>query len=199
MKKLRFICAGVKALFYLKVLKRNYPLALRWQLLDRCSNRCLYCSLWKSPRKEMNLEEIKRILNEVKKAGTVRISYSGGEPLLRNDIYEIIRYTKILGISPSINTCGAMFEKKEKAIKLLDLVKISIDGKKETHDFIANRNGSFEEAIKAVELAKKWKVKTVITTTISNYNLDDIDFLLELSQKYNLKIKIFTILHLKES
>jgi len=180
---LKLIFSGIKALFYIKVLRKNYPLALRWQLIDRCPNRCKYCNLWKNPREEMGLEDIKRVIKEVKKAGTVRISYSGGEPLLRDDIEEIIFCTKKHGISCSINTCGVLFEKKKKAIKMLDLVKISIDGREQTHDLLSGREGAFREAYFALEKSVEWGVKTVITTTLTRYNLEDVDYILKLAEK----------------
>ncbi|MBA3051636.1 radical SAM protein [bacterium] len=182
--KLNFVFAGLKALFCLKIQRKNYPLALRWQLLDRCGNRCRYCALWKNPRPEMELTEIKEILRQAGKAGTARISFSGGEPLLRDDIGEIIKYAKGLNISCSMNTRGALIEKRKDALQNLDMIKISIDGSEPTHDYISGRKGAFEQSYNALRICVEMGIKTVITTTITKYNLNDIDFIAGLAEKF---------------
>ncbi len=179
-----FVFAGIKALFCLKIQRKNYPLALRWQLLDRCSNRCKYCVLWRKPRPEMELAEIKEVLTQAAEAGTARISFSGGEPLLRDDIGEIIKYAKALKISCSMNTRGAMIEKREDALRNLDMIKISIDGSERTHDFISGRKGAFGQSYNALRTCVDMGLKTVITTTITKYNLDDVDFIAGLAEKF---------------
>ncbi len=186
MTVLKYSILGFKALAHLHILHRSYPLALRWQLLDRCNNRCKYCNLWRNPRTEMSLKDIQQVLTEAKKAGKVRISYSGGEPLLRPDIEEIIKFTKRLGISCSMNTKGALIEKRKETVKSLDLVKISIDGEENTHDFITGRKGSYNQALIALEKCREWGIKTVITATITSHNINTLKHILELAKRLNI-------------
>ena len=94
------------------ILKKKTPLAVRLQLTDRCNLRCLYCDLWKNPRDELDTTKILNLLQELKVAGTKRISLSGGEPLLREDIGDIIEFAKKLDISVSMNSNGSLVKKK---------------------------------------------------------------------------------------
>lgn len=183
---IRFIFNIMQAFITIRLFNKNYPLAVRWQLTDRCNNFCRYCALYKNPRPEMAFEEIKRVLDELKENGVVRVSYSGGEPLLREDISGIIEYTKDIGISCSMNTRGALIDRNKDAIINLDLIKISLDGTEETHDRISHRSGAYNDVIYAIERCREWGVNTVINTTITNENLNDIEHLLSVAEKYKI-------------
>ncbi|MFC2091243.1 radical SAM protein [Elusimicrobiota bacterium] len=188
MNKSGYYFSGMKALYNLKVLHRGYPLALRWMLTDSCDNRCRYCTLWQNPRKMMPLDDIKNILDQVKKAGTIRISYSGGEPLLRNDITEILSYTGSLGITCSMNTNGSLIAKRKKAVEKLDLVKISLDGMQESHDKLSGRVGAYGQAIEGIEKCRQWNIPVIITTTITKHNISQVDNILELARRYEILV-----------
>lgn len=168
-----------------KFLNKRIPLAVRIELNNNCPNRCQYCNVWKAEKITPSREEVFLLLKELKKLGTKKVSFSGGEPMLREDIGEIISYAKSLGISPEMNTCGFLVSKKITEIKNLDLLKVSIDGPQDIHDFVTGRSGSYKEAISAVEAAKSAGIKTVITTTITRYNLKYFDFIIELAKKYD--------------
>lgn len=172
-------------LFRTSVLNQRIPLAVRIEVTNRCPNRCLYCNIWEMNSVEPKKEEIFELLKELKKLGTKKVSFSGGEPMLRKDIGEIINYCKTIGISPEMNTCGFLVAKRIKEIKVLDLIKISLDGPKDVNDFITRRNGSYEDAISAIEAAKSYDIKTVITVTMTKYNINHFGFIIELAKKYN--------------
>jgi MoaA/NifB/PqqE/SkfB family radical SAM enzyme len=168
------------------LLKRRIPLAVRFQLTNRCDHRCLYCNVWNTKSEELSTEQIFSLLKQLREMGTKTISFSGGEPLLREDISEIINCCKNLGISPSMNSRGALIEKKIKELKNLDQIKVSIDGPEEIHDFLARKKGAYQQSIKTVEVALNNKIKVILTTTITKYNLDHVEFVLALAEKYNL-------------
>lgn len=133
----------------------------------------------------MSTEEVLLCLKQFKNMGTRIISFSGGEPLLREDIGKIIDYSKSIGISPTMNSRGAQVEKKLPEIKNLDLIKVSIDGPEEIHDYLSGRKGAFRQSIKTIEIAKKNKIKVTLATTLTKYNIDHLDFILKLAGKYN--------------
>ena len=81
------------AIMKLRVLKKNTPIVVSWSLTNRCNSKCKYCSRWKQETAELNTKQIFSIIDELSKMGTRRIIYTGGEPLIREDIAEIINYT----------------------------------------------------------------------------------------------------------
>ena len=167
------------------LLKQRIPVAIRFQLTNRCDNRCLYCNIWKTPAEELSTQQVFFLLKQLKEAGTKRISFSGGEPLLRDDIGQIIDYATTLGISCGMNSRGGPNPKKLKELKNLDLLKVSIDGPEEIHDFLSRTRGSYRRAIQAIETARENGIKVTLTTTLTRYNINRLDFILELAKKYD--------------
>lgn len=181
------IQAGISVV-KVKLLNKKIPIAVRIELTNRCPNKCVYCDL--RGKEEPSKEELFRLINELKSLGNKKISFSGGEPVMRDDIGEIIDYTKKLGISPEMNSSGFMVKEKIDKLKNLDVIKISLDGNREIHTEMTGRKKSFDEALSAIEACRKAGIKVVITTTLTKYNvkINVIDYLLELAKKYDAMI-----------
>jgi len=173
------------SVFMVRMFQRRIPVAVRIELSNRCPNRCLYCNIWNTKQKEMTTEQVFKLLYELKQMGTKRISFSGGEPLLRDDIGEIIDYCDSLGMVPEMNSRGFLIDEKIDRIRKVKLLKISIDGPKEIHDYLSGRKNSFEEAVHTLKLAEKNGIKTIITVTITKQNIEYFDFLIDMAKKYN--------------
>ncbi|MCD6093946.1 MAG: radical SAM protein [Candidatus Omnitrophica bacterium] len=183
--KLKSKIHSALALAKVKFLGKRIPLAVRWQLTNRCPNRCLYCNIWNEPAEELTTEEIFFILDELKELGTQRISFSGGEPMLRKDIGEILNYAREKGISTGMNSCGILIPEKIKEIKSLDLLKISLDGPEEVHDKLCGRPGGYKQAITAIKIAQDNGIKVTLATTLTKYNLQSVNFLVETAQRFH--------------
>lgn len=158
------------------------PLKVGWDITYRCNSRCITCSTWKNENPpELETDECKRIIDELAKNNVISLSFTGGEPLLRKDIYELISYAKDKGLNVTMNSNALLIN--EKNVKKLcntgiDIVYISIDGSnKHTHDKLRGRSGFFERTISSVNLIKlnrKKKPKIYFNTTINKYNVDEI-------------------------
>jgi MoaA/NifB/PqqE/SkfB family radical SAM enzyme len=125
------------------------------------------------------------LLGQLRECGTQQISFSGGEPLLRDDIGTIIDYCRNLGIMPTMNSRGAMIDKKISEIKNLCHLKVSIDGPENIHDTMAGRKGSFRQAVRTIEIAKNKGIKVTLATTLTRYNIDHLDFILGMAEQYD--------------
>ncbi len=164
---------------------RPVPVAVRWNLLDRCINRCAYCNIWgNSATSELPTEIIKRGLAELKSLGTVHVSFSGGEPLLRKDIGELVSCAAELGLAPSMNSSGYMLHKRIDQLAGLELLKISLDGPEEIHDLVRGRKGAFAAAIEAAELASRRLKKISFSTTITRFNVHHLPQILEIAEGF---------------
>ncbi|MBL7197206.1 MAG: radical SAM protein [Candidatus Omnitrophica bacterium] len=169
----------------IRFLGSKIPLAVRWDITARCPWRCRYCQIWKLNKQELDTALIIKIIDEMHKCGVAKISFSGGEPLLREDIDKIIKHTKDKRISPEMNSTGFMFPDKAERLKSLDFLKISLDGSPEVNDFIRGKEGAYRCAIEAAEYAHKHSIRFIFTTTLTGYNLKCIEHVLSLAQKFN--------------
>jgi len=173
-------------LISIKFLNKHYPLVVRWQVTDKCYFKCLYCKFYNNPsNNEIDFSNSLRLLKEMKDCGVIKISFSGGEPLLREDISELINYCKELKISPEMNTSGYLFPQKANLFRNLELLKISLDGPPEVHNFIRGRADAYNWAIESARAAKQNDIKFIFTTTLTkfNINIECIDFLLNLAKE----------------
>ena len=127
------------------------------------------------------------MLGQLRDLGTRKVSFSGGEPLLREDIGEIIDRCAALGISPEMNSRGTYIEKRLAGLKRLDLLKVSVDGPEEVHDALSNRAGAYRDCIKAIEAAKAAGIRVSIATTITRHNVGHLDFILGLAKRYGIR------------
>src|SRR5262245_3145866 len=96
-----------------RFLGAKIPVVAKISLNNRCHSRCSYCSCWYTPSNEMSTAEIVRIVDDLARLGTRRLTLSGGEPMLRNDIGEIIEAAAATGMKTDINTTGFLFRKRK--------------------------------------------------------------------------------------
>lgn len=141
----------------------------------QCNYQCLGCNVWKEQDKnELSTQEIKRILDILKGMGIVDLVLSGGEPLLRADIDEIIDYASKYFII-TVYDNGSMAHKKIDTLRKADFVAISIDSLDEKkHDYIKNVSGAWKRAMETVSMLHDAGVKVSVTPTISQLNLNEI-------------------------
>ena len=131
--------------------------------------------MWKEQdQNELSTDEIKKGLDILKEIGIVELVLSGGDPLLRDDIAEIIEYASKLFVT-TVYDNGSMAAKKIDALRNVDFVAISIDSLDEQkHDYIKNVPGAWKRAMETVETLYNEGIKVSVTPTISQMNLYEI-------------------------
>ncbi len=164
--------------------KRSYPLNVTFTITTRCNFKCQYCKMWNRNEKEMTLEEIISLIDELSMIGTKRLSFSGGEPLLREDIGEIINYSKKKGLFLTINSNGFLVEEYLNKIRKIDIMILSFDGPPDIHDF-QKYKGAYENLMRAIKILRKEGIRVGTTTTLTKNNIDQIDFILKKSHELN--------------
>lgn len=122
----------------------------------------------------MSTEEVKKGLDVLKKLGTLEVVLSGGNPLLRDDIEEIIGYASERFLT-TVYDNGSMALKKVDAVRKADFVAVSIDSLDAAkHDSLRGVSGAWEHAVKTVERLQDEGVPVSVSPTISQFNLDEI-------------------------
>ena len=151
------------------------PHHAQWLVTRKCNYRCAGCNVWKEPDlEELAAQDIKKGFDILKKLGIVELVISGGDPLLRDDIGEIIDYASKLFVT-TVYDNGSMALKKIDYLRNVAFVAISIDSLDEAkNDCIKNVRGAWKRAMEAVEKLHTEGINVSVTPTISQKNLYEI-------------------------
>jgi MoaA/NifB/PqqE/SkfB family radical SAM enzyme len=154
----------------------NRPSHVQWMLTYRCNYRCKSCDVWREQRQaeELSTEEVKAGLNALRKLGVMEIVLSGGNPLLREDIGEIIDYASRHFIT-TIYDNGSQAVRKLDALHKADFVAISLDTLDEKkYDYLKGVHGAWKNALNAVQTLHAHGITVGVSPTISQLNLYEI-------------------------
>jgi len=161
---------------------------LQWHLTARCDQHCLHCYLYDSPTYERELkgeliyEDCCKIIDDFSDTFDnwgmpTRISFTGGDPLLREDIFDLIAHARGKGIGVGILGNPNHLD-YETAKRLKDLgvsrYQVSIDGLEETHDRLRGRKGLFRDTIRAIHVLEDVGIPSVVMFTLSRENADEL-------------------------
>lgn len=137
----------------------------------------------------MSKEKIFTMLEDAKQAGVLFYVAMGGEPLLRKDLPDILRYAKKLGFVTSVVTNGYYLkERHAEILPFTDMIVVSIDSNDELHDTLRGVKGIREKAIEGIKACKGGNTLLSIYSVICTLNLEKIDGLVKLSQDLDIPI-----------
>ncbi len=160
-----------------------------WNMTNRCNLRCLHCYISaedRSYKDEFSTEEAKEFIRDICEMGSPVLLFSGGEPLLRKDLFELGAYAKELGTRPVISSNGTLIT-PEIARKIkeagFEYVGISIDGAEATHDHFRQKEGCFQAAITGIKNCLAAGVKSGARMTVNKHNHLDLPAVLDVVEK----------------
>jgi len=164
----------------------GYPGHPVWEVTAACNLKCIHCHAERQPGAgELTTDEGKRLIDEIAAVRDFRtLVFSGGEPLVRKDIYTLLRHAQKAGLANIIATNGTLID-EETAFKLKDhgvvCHAISMDSyDPKTHNLIRNSPEAYDLALRAMEATRRAGILLQINTTAMEYNLphlgDLIDF-----------------------
>ena len=153
------------------------PFLVVWDITYACNLKCKHCyaSAGKSLEDELTTEEAKQVIDKLDRATVPIIAFSGGEPLVRNDIFNLTNYARDKGIYVAVATNATLIT-KEKAHEMKEagirFIQISLDGSNaHTHDSFRGINGVYEKTIQGIKncVAEGFFVNIATTATKLNY------------------------------
>lgn len=164
------------------------PYIAIWETTQACDLACVHCRACAQPlrkRDELTTEEAKRLIDEIAAVGVPVFVLSGGDPLKRPDIYELVKYASSRGVHTSMTpsatpllTKPAVAELKERGLARL---AVSLDGSTaDIHDSFRRVAGSYRRTLDAVEWAPQLRLPVQINTTMTRRNVDDFEAMLSL-------------------
>jgi radical SAM protein with 4Fe4S-binding SPASM domain len=167
--------------------KMYAPILVVWDCTHACNLSCKHCyqDAQKKLQDELSTEESKRVIDDLAASGVVALAFSGGEPLMRKDFFELAGYARKQGLYTALATNGTMITKDTaRKLKELDIgyVEISIDGKDAaTHDGFRGVPGMFDKSIRGLKHCIDEGIYTCMATTITKYNLGEVPQIYDLA------------------
>ena len=170
------------------------PKAAGILVTNNCNSRCITCNMWRNKStNELSLTEIEDILTQFKDIGIVSTGFSGGEPLLRNDLPQMVEKAHQLGFEHiGIMTNGLLLtrSKAENLIQSgLTSIGVSIDGIGETHDFVRGVKRAYKKSLRALEElvdlrdSKYPELSLAIGTILMQPTIDEIIPLVDMAHR----------------
>lgn len=160
-----------------------------WNYTRTCNLKCKHCyahSESKIYEGELNTEEAKRFIDDLADFRVPVILFSGGEPLIREDFFELAAYAREKGIRATLSTNGTLITAEiAKKIKEhgIGYVGISIDGMRKVNDEFRGVSGAFDRAIEGIRHCRTIGQRVGLRFTINRANMNDIDAVFDLMEE----------------
>lgn len=166
-----------KQILVSKLTGKRIPILVSFHVTNNCTLRCRYCYANVDDRfddqgKDFSTEEVKGLIDEMYEAGTRWLIILGGEPLMREDIGEIISYTKGKGMLCEVVTNGVLVKDRIDDILAADLLCISLDGDEEANDAVRGK-GTYKRIVEGLRVASDHGLKTRIHAVLSKANANE--------------------------
>lgn len=148
------------------------PVVLTHFLTSKCNCKCKMCDIWtKKPTVELQITQIFDMLDQAKKLHIPIYVMWGGEPLLREDMLDIMQYANELGLYTSFITNGVLLKQKAKKVaKFVDLTWVSLDYPSIYHDELRGFDGVFSRALEGINEVKSHGGVVAINCVLSKLN-----------------------------
>jgi heme d1 biosynthesis radical SAM protein NirJ len=157
-----------------------------WNLIRRCNLACKHCYSISADHDfpgELDTQAVFGVMDDLRQFGVRALILSGGEPLLRPDIFEISRRAKALGFYVGLSTNGTLIDESligQIAVIGYDYVGISLDGIGATHDRFRRQQGAFDASLRGMRLCKAHGIKVGMRFTMTQDNAAELPQLLAL-------------------
>jgi radical SAM protein len=167
------------------------PFALAWEITRACALSCLHCRAEAQPRPdphELTTAEAKDVIDQIRELGDPILVITGGDPLMRRDVYELLAYAVDKGLRTSLTPSATALVTPKNLARVREAgvrrVAISLDGPTaEVHDRFRGFSGSFQRTLEIMRDVRDAGLALQINTTASRYNLAVLDQMPEIVAK----------------
>lgn len=183
---LRYGCLSSQLPSHLLQFSKDKKPVVVWNVTRRCNLKCVHCYAHSQDidySDELTTQQGKELIDDMEEFGSPVILFSGGEPLIRRDLPELVSYARSRGIRAVISTNGTLIDDKmAKVLRNIGLsyVGISLDGVKETNDRFRGVSGAFDAAIRGLQNCQREGIKVGLRFTMNKKNVADIPSVFDL-------------------
>ena len=166
------------------------PVICNYYLTYRCNARCGFCNIWKDENipasQESPVDVVSRNLADARSLGVKIVDFTGGEPLLYENISDVLAYAKKIGLRTTLTTNGIVYpDRAEEIAGLVDILQFSLDGaEKEEHDSIKGVP-SFDRVMGSIKKARDLGERPTFIHTVTDENIAYVPDMIELTGKMN--------------
>lgn len=170
--------------------EKYVPLVVSWNVTLKCNLKCAHCYINAAETElsnELNTDSAKMLIHQITEVSRPLLILSGGEPLLRDDIYEIIRYGADRGLRMGMGSNGMLID--DETTRRLEeagmrTVAISLDSSTpEKHDEFRGVKGCWQRAVEAIKALKKSKIDVQVNSTVTLQNYDEVEDIMTLAEE----------------
>ena len=172
------------------------PVQVYIELTQKCNLMCKHCftSASGAASEGISTQSWLGILDEMSSIGVINARFTGGEPTVRSDWYEILSYAKKLGFAVSLQTNGVYTDAAETVKKIagldIDQVTVSLDGIGRTHDELRG-HGAFDKLMDSMKLMKAAGIKLRFNTILTRTNAAEMPQIFDIVSEYGVSINLF--------
>src|SRR5579871_3891960 len=172
------------------------PMLVIWEATQACDLACVHCRASAQPNRnpnELDTEQGYRLLDEIKSFGDPLMVFTGGDPLKRPDLYELVRHSVKIGLRTNVTPSATPLLTAEAIRKFKDAgvarMAISLDGPDAaTHDDFRGIPGTFDRAMFALREAQRIGLDTQLQTTVTRRNMARLPEIAEIARKVGTKM-----------
>lgn len=157
-----------------------------WEITSRCNLACVHCYINKNEGFELPLKDVKRIADSLSSLGIKEIILSGGEPLLRSDIFEIVSYLHMLGHGVDLCTNGTLLNDSvaRELSRYLSEISVSLDGCDSVSYARMRGDGrTFNRVLRGIEALGKYGCEVHVITVVTAVNYDQLPEIVHLASE----------------
>ncbi len=168
------------------------PFTVAWEITRACALACVHCRAEAQPKRdprELTTDEGFRLIDQLVEVGRPIVVVTGGDPLMRPDLLDLIRYASQKGLRVALSPTATALATRERLQAAREAgvarMQISLDGSKpDIQDTFRGRKGSFQRTTEILETIQDLGVSLQVGTTVSRFNLDDLDGIAALVARY---------------
>jgi len=168
----------------------GFPSHPAWEITTACNLKCVHCHAYggAAASDELTTQEAKRMLDGLAGVAEFRmLAFTGGEPLVRKDLFELMAYAQALGFTNTLATNATLIDDavaRDLRRQGVVIGAVSLDGfSAETHDSIRGQPGSFDAALRGMRALRRAGILLQVNITAMEYNLDQMDELIALVEE----------------
>ena len=170
------------------ILKERVPLNVSYFITNKCDLRCSYCTIpeTRGHHAQMTTAQTTDMLDAFHRLGMVKFSCSGGEPLLRPDLGEVMDHAASLGAVTSITTNARLLKKRAPTLKSIHTILVSLDGTPEFQK--GTKTNEVEEILEGIDAVKTNGSRVWLSTVLLEGSFDQLDYLISVCRERGLKL-----------
>jgi radical SAM protein with 4Fe4S-binding SPASM domain len=166
------------------------PLVISWNVTRKCNMKCSHCYINATTRElenELSTDDAKVLMDQISEVSRPLLILSGGEPLLRHDIFELIQYGSGKGFKMGLGSNGSLIDNRvanELKKAGITTVSVSLDSNiSDRHDDFRGVKGSWEKTINAIKALREENILVQVNTTVTQQNYGEIEDIMSLAER----------------